>query len=242
MDGTPTAEATAAAIAPILTRLRLAISGRVAGGAADVAARYDAGESLPVLAMLRNLLPDRRVAIEQVHDVFAYRPPAEVDEALAALVAADLVEVAPSVALTARGGELMNELHRMATSVVDELWAGHEAGLEGLAVLLGRVVGEAGSTGGGAFAVMAPPWEPPGALTSALVAERLSALRFHRSDAHIAAWRAAGLDAEAIQALEPGPTRDAIEQETNRRAAAPYAVLSADERFALCAGLGALPG
>ena len=42
--------------------------------------------------------------------------------------------------------------------------------------------------------------------------------------------------------MEPGPRRDRIEVDTNRRAAAPWAALAADERLDLLAGLGALPG
>jgi hypothetical protein len=71
--------------------------------------------------------------------------------------------------------------------------------------------------------------------------EALTPLRFHRSDAHAAAWRAEGLTADEIRDLGPGPQRERIEAETNRRAAAPYAVLSAEERFILLSGLGALP-
>jgi hypothetical protein len=66
-------------------------------------------------------------------------------------------------------------------------------------------------------------------------------LRFHRFDAHVAAWTAAGLTAAEVQALPPGPERDAIEAATNERAAAPYEALSRAERFAFVAGLGALP-
>jgi hypothetical protein len=75
-----------------------------------------------------------------------------------------------------------------------------------------------------------------------VLAERLTPLRFHRFDAHVAAWRAAGLTVEQVVALGPGPERTAIEEATNLAAARPYEVLTPAERFDLCAGLGALPG
>ncbi|MDP1820138.1 MAG: hypothetical protein Q8K58_09650 [Acidimicrobiales bacterium] len=74
-----------------------------------------------------------------------------------------------------------------------------------------------------------------------LLAERLTPLRFHRFDAHVAAGRSVGLTAETVQDLPPGDQRDVIEAETNARAGAPYEVLTPSERFELCAGLGALP-
>jgi hypothetical protein len=67
-------------------------------------------------------------------------------------------------------------------------------------------------------------------------------LRYHRADAHAAAWQAAGFTGEAMKQMPAGPTRDAVEAETNRRAGVPYAVLSPEERITLLAGLTALPG
>jgi hypothetical protein len=67
-------------------------------------------------------------------------------------------------------------------------------------------------------------------------------LRYHRADAHAAAWHAAGLTGAAIQQLPAGPARDAIEAGTNRRASPPYATLTPDERITFLAGLAALPG
>ncbi|HZN17433.1 MAG TPA: hypothetical protein VFB84_04470 [Micromonosporaceae bacterium] len=51
---------------------------------------------------------------------------------------------------------------------------------------------------------------------------------------------AAGLTAAGIQAMAPGPAREAIEAETNVRAAAPYAALTATERRDLLDDLSAL--
>jgi hypothetical protein len=89
---------------------------------------------------------------------------------------------------------------------------------------------------------MAPPYEPAGAAAGLLLHTRLSVLRYHRADAHAAAWQAAGLTSVTIRQLPAGPAPDAIEAETNRRAGLPYATLSPDERITLLAGLAALPG
>lgn len=68
----------------------------------------------------------------------------------------------------------------------------------------------------------------------------MTVLRYHRADAHRAAWQAAGLSAEEVQVLPAGPVRAAIDAETNRLDAPIYAALDADERLDLLGGLGAL--
>ena len=75
-----------------------------------------------------------------------------------------------------------------------------------------------------------------------LLLNRLGTLRYHRADAHAAAWAAAGHTASSIAALPAGPERLAIELETDRRAAGPYAALGAEERLTMLADLAALPG
>ncbi|MEV0805522.1 hypothetical protein [Micromonospora sp. NPDC050200] len=75
-----------------------------------------------------------------------------------------------------------------------------------------------------------------------LLLNRLGPLRYHRADAHAAAWTAAGHPASSVSELPEGPERRAIELETDRRAASPYAALTAEERLAVLADLAALPG
>jgi hypothetical protein len=89
---------------------------------------------------------------------------------------------------------------------------------------------------------MAPPYEPSDASAALLLHSRLSVLRYHRQDAHAAAWQAAGFTSATIRQLPAGAERDAIEADTNRRDAPPYASLTPDERLAFLAGLAALPG
>jgi hypothetical protein len=78
--------------------------------------------------------------------------------------------------------------------------------------------------------------------SSGRYAELLTALRFHRFDSHIAAWRDAGLSLTQIKEFAPGTERDAIEAETNVRASIPYRALGPDERLELIAGTAALHG
>lgn len=82
--------------------------------------------------------------------------------------------------------------------------------------------------------------EPADAADELVLHTRFSALRYHRADAHAAAWQAAGLTSTTITELAAGPARDAIEAETNRRNGLAYATLSRDERAKLLAGLAAL--
>ncbi|MDG4791066.1 hypothetical protein O7626_35050 [Micromonospora sp. WMMD1102] len=102
--------------------------------------------------------------------------------------------------------------------------------------------GVQGPTDGRAFEAMAPPYEPDGTPPGVLLLNRLGVLRYHRADAHAAAWQAAGHTARSIVELAAGPERLAIELETDRRAAGPYAVLTPPERLRLLADLAALPG
>jgi hypothetical protein len=89
---------------------------------------------------------------------------------------------------------------------------------------------------------MTPNHEPLGTATSVLLLNRLSALRYHRSDAHAAAWREAGRTAREMLALQEagGPERDAIEARTNEIAAPIFAVLRPEDREPFLAALAEL--
>ena len=69
------------------------------------------------------------------------------------------------------------------------------------------------------------------------LAERLTGLRWHRFDAHVAAWTSAGLSARSVTDLGSGQDLDKIEAGTNKRAGQAYAVLTPDERTTLLQGL-----
>jgi hypothetical protein len=237
-------EHVAAAIAPIIDRLRLAVVGGLRPTTLEIAERT--GLPVPVLmplGLLRNAMPDRTVAIDDILELFVYQPPDQVRAAIDGLVAGNLLEsVSPDeVRLTDGGMVVIGSLFGRTQAFLDDLWSGHAERVATLLPLAQRACAAVIDSGGGATRVMAPQYEPVGASPFLLLGETLSPLRFHRHDAHAAAWRAAGLTVQQIQQLEPGAQRDGIEAETNRRAAPPYAVLSADERFTLLAGLGALP-
>jgi hypothetical protein len=123
-----------------------------------------------------------------------------------------------------------------------ELWSAHRETVAELSELAGRLVVAAAVTGGDAYAALAPPYEPPDASAGLLLHHRLAVLRYHRADAHAAAWQAAGYTADTIRGLAAGPERERIEAETNRGAGRPYATLSAAERSRLVSGLTVLPG
>lgn len=73
--------------------------------------------------------------------------------------------------------------------------------------------------------------------------DKLRALRYHRADAHAAAWQAQGLTVEGIRTLATDdPVRVRIEAATNRMAARPYRVLNRNERAVLLTTLRKLPG
>lgn len=149
--------------------------------------------------------------------------------------------------LTDQGRAVTAEADAAFAAVAERLWSYRPSpsmpGLEAVDAVLPLVTRllEAGQvTGGPVFKALTPVWEPEGASASALLNTRLEALRHHRADAHRAAWAAAGLTVEEVQALAPGPEREAIEVETNRLDAPIYEVLDDDERLVLLGGLGAL--
>ncbi|MEQ4300404.1 hypothetical protein ABNF97_03245 [Plantactinospora sp. B6F1] len=176
------------------------------------------------------------------------------------------------VLATERGRAFLAELAALHAEVTGELWAAHPERIRGLVGTLGRLLSAAldelwpaevgtpgpghghlppapvetvpveGPTDGRAFAAMAPPYEPDGTPPGVLLLNRLGTLRYHRADAHAAAWQAAGHTARSIVELAAGPERLAIELETDRRAAGPYAALTPAERLRLLADLAALPG
>ncbi|MFC7591284.1 hypothetical protein ACFQYP_51990 [Nonomuraea antimicrobica] len=125
----------------------------------------------------------------------------------------------------------MHRLYDGHAAATHRAWAGHD--LAGPAALMGRMLDGAERLPGGALELLAPPYEPDGAGPGLLLFNRLATLRYHRADAHAAAWQAAGLSATEIVGLAGGPLRTGIEAETNRRAAAPYEVLSEPERETL---------
>ena len=234
----------AAVVAPILDRIRVHIAHQLPVVAGDLlqANGLDLVRG-QLVGMLRNLMPDRTTRRQHVQAAFRYWPEGQVDQALDQLVAGGLLqESGTDLGLTGAGRQLMLELRARFEQIIGDLWSDHAAAVQAVAPLVDRCVAAAAASGGPSFALAWPVWQPADGSASMSVAEQLTPLRFHRADAHAAAWEAAGLTVSDVQQLGPGPQRDAIEADTNERAAAPYAALSPGERFALVAGLGRLPG
>jgi hypothetical protein len=231
-------------VAPVIDRLRNGVAGKVmARGAELTSATGVPEEAVRTLAMLRNRMPDGAATRDDLVTVMRYVPLAQVDDGIAKALDAGVLTTHSdgSLRFTDRGRAIVEDLYRLMTDIVAGLWAGHEKRVTSLLDLTARALDAAATTAGPAFTVMYPPYEPAGTPPSMVLAERLTPLRFHRFDAHVAAWQAAGLTVEQITVLPAGAERDRIEEETNRRGAAPYAALNTAERLDLLGGLGALP-
>ena len=238
-------EQIAASVAPVVDRLRLAVHHSMQAAVAATAREHALDKQMAmVIGNLRNLAPGQAVARSAVEAVYIYAGTSAIEHGIDGLIQVGLVKEAADgrVYLSERGQALVGEIHGIGATAADGLWAGHEERVTVLAGLAARAVHAAAADGGDTFALLAPSQEPAGASDAALLSERLTGLRFHRFDAHVAAWRAAGLTPDQIKALRNGPARTAIEADTNRRAATPYAALDPAERLEFLAGLGALPG
>lgn len=241
-------------VAPAVDRAFVAgmLAGRDGGGA-ELSSRYGGPAATGFLVEFRTRLaaPGGTVDGPGFAAVTRYRDPATCQRAVDKQVAHGMVQRAPDggFCATERGLAFLAELYQVHGEVTEELWAGHDDRVVRLVAALGRLLGYAlllaeteDPGAGSAFDAMAPPYEPEGTPPGVLLLNRLGTLRYHRADAHAAAWTAAGHTAASITDLPPGPERLAIEQETDRRAAGPYTVLTAEERLSMLADLAALPG
>ena len=197
-----------------------------------------------LIGNLRNLAPGRVVTRTAVLSVSAYQAPSVVDRGIDGLIGAGLLtDIGDGhICLTESSAGLAVDIHTGGGEVTTQLWSGQDERVGVLAALAARALRAAPADGGDAFALMAPLAEPVDATDSALLAERLTGLRFHRFDAHVAAWWSAGLTVDEIKNVPPGAARAAIELETNRRAATPYEALDPADRLHFLAGLAALRG
>ncbi|MEW2430052.1 hypothetical protein AB0877_18755 [Micromonospora sp. NPDC047644] len=223
------------------------------GGGAELSQRYGGVTATGFLVDLRTRLaaPGGTVDGPGFAAITRYQDPVACRRTVDKQVAHGMIYRSPDGALSAteRGAAFLAELYQVHAEVTEELWAGHDDRVARLVSLLGRLLSyalvladEEANPVASAFAALAPPYEPDGTPSGVLLLNRLSTLRHHRADAHAAAWTAAGHTASSIAALPAGPERLAIELETDRRAAAPYAALSGEERLTMLADLAALPG
>lgn len=234
----------AADVGPQLDRLRLGVmrsavdlgmkSGMLAGSGLDP-------DTVTVFAMLRNAYPDRVVPLRNFRAAYVYHDPAKFDLAHSRMVEVGVVAATPGEALTLSdsGREVMQRMRAVSAQAAEGLW-----GTDALPVLVlaDRCLQAASATAlpDGAFHVVAPPHDEPGDSDATRLAERLTGLRWHRFDAHVAAWTSAGLTAASVAELGPGPRRDEIEADTNERAGEAYGPLTPADRAFLLEALGRL--
>jgi hypothetical protein len=234
----------AAYVAPAVDRVfRSGMRAARERGGRDLVGAHGGSERVGWLIEFRTSLawPGRVVSEEQFAAVTRYRDQAAARTSLqrsADLGALDLVD--GGFRASEEGQAFLAALFVHQGHAVSQHWAEEMAYAHACLGPLARTLAAAALDQGPAFAAMAPPYEPADAPPGLLLLNRLGTLRYHRSDAHAAAWTAAGLTAAAIATMPPGLDRDAIEADTNRRAALPFAALDVNDQLKLLADLAAL--
>ncbi|HEY2792846.1 MAG TPA: hypothetical protein VGJ28_10840 [Micromonosporaceae bacterium] len=187
--------------------------------------------------------PDGSVSAADHAEVARYRDADEERAAVRAAVARGSIsqDELGTVRATGSGHAFLDDLYETQDRGLDRIWAGHADRVARLADVFVSVLAAAERTGGGAFAAMAPPFQPAGASDRVRLLNQLSTMRYHRSDAHAAAWRERGRTAAEMLVMPAGRERDAIEARTDELAAPPYAHLDADVVATIISDLAALP-
>ncbi|MDQ3543170.1 MAG: hypothetical protein M3431_04810 [Actinomycetota bacterium] len=183
------------------------------------------------------------IALIGLAAIVRYPPPGFIDEEIDRQVGGGmLVRDDDRLLPTERARSVVADVVALQDDVASELWSWRAATIERLDELAVKAIDAGRGSGGPAFAVQTSAPVPSGRSPAFRLWSNLWPLRYHRADAHAAAWAAEGLTAHEMATLASGEQRDRIEAETNRRAAPPWAGLSEHERLELLAGLGALPG
>jgi hypothetical protein len=235
----------AALVAPQIERLTFAVIHASIKRAGPRVVTYGVPlEAIDIVGQLRTGLATRPVSAAGLAAVYRYRDADQFRRNLGALASAGIIERAGDGAIraTGTGRALLTVMYESGAEATAALWSAHRATVADLNELAGRLVEAAAASGGDAYAAVAPPYEPPGTGPELLLHHRLAVLRYHRADAHAAAWQAAGHTVDTIRGLADGPERERIEAETNQSAGLPYATLTAAERSRLLSGLTRLPG
>lgn len=228
--------ATAAAVATELHRLVPGVhaAARPRGAAALAPVRPHGG----FLVDLRTVLLHGAVPLAAVRAVHRHLP--RLDATMASLAAGGWLELsATDVIATERCRRLLTELMAILDGVCDTLWGTPSPTLATAEAL---VAAGTGTSEGAAFDALSAAGHPgPGTVAGRLFTA-LCALRYHRADAHAAAWAAEGLTVDGVRSLaDDDPLRRRIETTTDRVAARPYRSLPADARHTFVTALRALP-
>jgi hypothetical protein len=239
----------AAAGAEIDRLFRAAMGACARSGGAGLRDRHGAGYG-ELLIDFRTVLaaPDGIVTAAAFAEVMRYHDAADIESSIrraedrGAVIRDDdgLIRATPA------GHAFLDDLNAAQADALGPLWAGASKTVERLADITGDVVVAASLhplLPVGAFTAMTPNYEPVGTPATVLLLNRLSALRFHRSDAHAMAWRSAGLSATEMVALQEtgGARRDSIEARTNEIAAAPFRIVAEDRRRTFLTDLRSVP-
>jgi hypothetical protein len=142
-----------------------------------------------------------------------YRSGSESDrrDTIAASVAGGLLDRQPdgTVRASERSRQFLADLFALRASTLTDHW--DATFVDRLKPLLARLLAAGTPTAGPAWAVQAPPFESDGLAPAVVLLNRLSTMRYHRADAHAAAWEAAGCTAAEFR-------RDALGNRVERRA------------------------
>jgi hypothetical protein len=235
----------AAEISPHLDRLRLGVMRSAVEAGMRSGLLPESGMSAPtfqVFAMLRNAYPDRVVPLTSYQAVYVYQEPTAFATAREEMLAKGVVDAvdADCVVLTDSGRSLIEHVRAFNAGAAEAMWG---TGALEVLPLADRCAAAAidSRVADGALGLVAPLYDEPGNSDAARLSERMTVLRYHRFDAHVSAWRAAGLTATSVRDLTDGELREQIEARTNELAAEAYAVLSDAERDSLLLGLAGLP-
>jgi len=211
--------------------------------------RYGAGYG-ELLIDFRTVLaaPDGVVTAAEFAEVMRYHDSADVESTIrrAEDRGAVIRDDDDRIRATPSGHAFLDDLYATQADALGSLWADADEALARLAAITGDIVVAASLDPllpVAAFTAMTPNYEPAGSPATVLLLNRLSALRYHRSDAHAIAWRSAGLSATEMVAIQGtgGSRRDAIEARTNEIAAAPFRILAEDRRRTFLADLRSMP-
>ena len=253
-DGSASTDATLVGFVPAagaeIDRLFRAAMGACArSGGATLRARYGAGYG-ELLVDFRSVLaaPDGVVTAAAFAEVMRYHHAADVESLIrrAEDRGAVIRDGDGQIRATPTGHGFFDDLYAAQADTLGPLWADADESLARLTATTGEIVAAASLhplLPVGAFTAMTPNYEPAGMPATVLLLNRLSALRYHRSDAHAIAWRSAGLSAAEMVAIQEsgGSRRDAIEARTNEIAAAPFRILAEDRRATFLADLRSMP-
>ena len=239
----------AAAGAEIDRLFRAAMEACARSGGAALRDRYGAGYG-ELLIDFRTVLaaPHGIVTAAAIAEVMRYHDSADVESSIrrAEDRGAVIRDDAGQIRATPAGRAFFDDLYAAQADALGSLWAEADESLARLTAITGELVVAASLDpllAVGAFTAMTPNYEPIGTPATVLLLNRLSALRYHRSDAHAIAWRSVGLSATEMVAIQGlgGSRRDAIEARTNEIAAAPFRILAEDRRRILLADLRSMP-